>query len=356
MSDRPANPRWKHRPENSNWGDFGPEDEIGRLNLITPAHRLAALKEATEGLVFCLSLPLDLPGGNALVPDRFPPKRGIEMRPHGAPFVNFPMALEDPHYTDCSCDDRITMHTQYSTQWDALGHVGRAFDADGDGTDEFVYYNGFRAGTDVVGPQDPAASDPDDGRLGKGVGARRLGIEKMAETCVQGCGVLVDLLAHFGRGRKLVDYETLMRVMEADGVEVGTADMLCLHTGWAQAVMDMDGKPDPEVLHNTHSALDGRDPRLLRWIDDSGISVLIADNFAVEGFPYPDRAETGRYPGLPIHQACLFELGIHLGELWYLSELAEWLRPRRRSRFLLTAPPLRLPGSFGSPATPVATV
>ncbi|MFL6573781.1 MAG: cyclase family protein, partial [Burkholderiales bacterium] len=40
----------------------------------------------------------------------------------------------------------------------------------------------------------------------------------------------------------------------------------------------------------------------------------------------------------------------------YLSDLARWLRSHRRSRFLLTAPPLRLPGAVGSPATPVGTV
>ena len=28
--------RWKHRPEGSNWGDFGPDDQLGRLNLLTP--------------------------------------------------------------------------------------------------------------------------------------------------------------------------------------------------------------------------------------------------------------------------------------------------------------------------------
>ena len=59
---------------------------------------------------------------------------------------------------------------------------------------------------------------------------------------------------------------------------------------------------------------------------------------------------------LPLHELCLFKLGIHLGELWYLSELAAHLRATGRSRFLLTAPPLRLPGAVGSPATPVATV
>jgi hypothetical protein len=39
-----------------------------------------------------------------------------------------------------------------------------------------------------------------------------------------------------------------------------------------------------------------------------------------------------------------------------LSELADWLGKNKRNRFLLTAPPLRLPGAVGSPATPVGTV
>jgi len=53
---------------------------------------------------------------------------------------------------------------------------------------------------------------------------------------------------------------------------------------------------------------------------------------------------------------CLFKLGVHLGELWHLTPLADWLRAHGRHRFLLTAPPLRLPGAVGSPTTPVATV
>ena len=51
--------RWKNRPEGSNWGDFGPDDQYGRMNLVTPTRRLAAMKEVSEGKVFCLSLPLD---------------------------------------------------------------------------------------------------------------------------------------------------------------------------------------------------------------------------------------------------------------------------------------------------------
>jgi hypothetical protein len=52
----------------------------------------------------------------------------------------------------------------------------------------------------------------------------------------------------------------------------------------------------------------------------------------------------------------LFKLGVNLGELWHLTPLAAWLRANARYRFLLTAPPLRLTGAVGSPATPVATV
>jgi hypothetical protein len=61
-------PRWKHRPPGSNWGDFGADDQLGRLNLINRDKLRQGLAEATEGIAFCLSLPLDYPGGTALNP------------------------------------------------------------------------------------------------------------------------------------------------------------------------------------------------------------------------------------------------------------------------------------------------
>lgn len=336
--------RWKKRPEGSNWGDFGPDDQLGRLNLLTPEVRLKAAREIKTGEVFCLSLPLDLPGGTDLNPNRKPPVRHVATRKEGLPSVNYPLRLEDNRYIDCSCDDSVTLFTQYSTQWDALSHVGQHFDVDDNGQEVPVYYNGYRGGVDVIGPDQP------DGPV-----ARHLGIERMAETGVQGRGVLLDLHAHFGDARTLVDYDGLMRVIEADKVVIEPGDMLCLHTGFGQKIIDMKGNPDPHVLHHSCAVLDGRDERLKQWVADSGISVLIADNFAVESYPY-DHGNCVRCEGLPLHQACLFRLGIHLGELWYLTPLANWLRENGRHHFMLTCPPLRLPGSFGSPVTPVATV
>lgn len=115
----------------------------------------------------------------------------------------------------------------------------------------------------------------------------------------------------------------------------------------------MGGVPTPERLHNLCAALDGGDPGLQAWLMDNKIATLVADNYTVE------RIEPAARQGphlLPLHHFCLVKRGIRLGELWHLSELAGALRARRRTAFLLTAPPLRLPGAVGSPVTPVATV
>jgi len=143
--------------------------------------------------------------------------------------------------------------------------------------------------------------------------------------------------------------------MKQDGVVVEPGDMLVLHTGWATMLYGMKLKPNAEKLHSSCAVLNGDDPKLLDWIETSQIAALIADNFAVEDARI-QRPEDYKGPRLPIHNKCLFRLGVPLGELWYLEELAEWLSANGRNRFFLTAPPLRLTGAVGSPVTPVATV
>ena len=137
--------RWKHRPEGSTWGDFGADDERGRLNLLTPERVRAAAAEIRDGRSFCLSLPLDYPGGNLLNERRHPP-RLFSTRRGDTPNYNFPLSGLEAGWTDVISDDAVLLHTQYSTQWDALSHVGAQFDADGDGVAETVYYNGWRGG------------------------------------------------------------------------------------------------------------------------------------------------------------------------------------------------------------------
>jgi kynurenine formamidase len=345
--------RWVNRPVGSNWGEFGDDGQLGRLNLLTPERVVRAMQEVKTGERFCLSLPLDLPGGRILNPRRFPPRLFATER-NGLSNYNFALELENPELTDVVSDDAALICLQYSSQWDSLTHVGSMFDANGDGTPEVVYYNGWR------GMEHKLAGDPNDAAdplmRFEGVRAKALGIENMARACVQGRGVMIDLHRHFGDERTVVDYAMLREVMDADGVEVEEGDMVCFHTGFAQKIVDMAGDPDPDVLLGACPALDGGDPELQDWVRDSGAAVLIADNYAVENVPGVDRRNGPKRVLMPLHELCLFKLGVHLGEIWYLTELANWLYENGRNRFLLTAPPLHLPGAVGSPANPIATV
>ncbi|TVV75841.1 cyclase family protein [Sphingomonas solaris] len=332
--------RWQRRPDGANWGDFGPDDQVGRMNLLTPERRLGGVREVRDGIAFTLSLPLDLPG--MLSEMRKPPKLFVESV-QGIPAFNCAMTMFGGTGHDVMCDDGVILYTQYSTQWDSLAHWGQRFDADDDGIAETVYYNGYRAGEHLIGPE------------AGGPRAAALGIENLATAGVQGRAVLVSLRQAFGPGRTWVGHDMLMQAIAAQRVEVRPGDFLVLHTGLDEAVLAMNGQPDLHVLEQTGAVLDGGDLRLLDWIDRSGIVAICSDNMAIEGVdlatpPAPDRSM------LPLHELCLFKLGIHLGELWQLHELADWLLARERSAFLLTAPPLRLPGAVGSPVTPIATV
>jgi kynurenine formamidase len=349
--------RWKQRPPGSTWGDWGDDDELGRINLLTPEKVLQGVREVEAGISFCLSLPLDYPGGSALNQRRYPPRLAPTEDLDGNPETFYNVHQKDigkyghPRQVDVWADDVVTLSLQYSTQWDSLAHAGAEFDADGDGVEEAVFYNGYRSGSDIVGPQEDAAGDGGDHRCF----AHHLGLEHMAYQGVQGRGVLVDVAHHLGHEFRGVDLKMLQEIMAADHVVVEPGDMLLIHTGFATKVLEWNREPDPVEIHRTCSYLDAFDESLLEWIADSQIAALVSDNYAVEGMVGGKRPE-GRHSLLPIHHLCLFKLGVPLGELWYLHELATWLRAHNRSRFLLTAPPLRLPGIVGSPLTPVATV
>jgi kynurenine formamidase len=334
--------RWKKRPEGSNWGDYGPDDQVGRMNELTPERRLAGIREVKEGKAFILSLPLDYPGGNTLIGPRKGPKLFAHQYGDGGFLYNRHIRRWDGCCDTC-CDDAVTLFTQYSTQWDSLPHHGSLFDADDDGVEEMVCYNGFRSGEDILGPDQEG-----------GPYAKKMGIETLAEACPQGRASMVNLHAVWGREKKAVGYDDLMRVIEAQRVDVQKGDFLLLYTGFDELLLSMNKTPDRERLYAHCTGLNGYDDRLLEWIVDSGVVALCSDNVAVEmeNLAPPPGVRTA----MGIHDLCLFKQGIFLGELWYLKELADWLLANRRSACLLTAPPLRLPGAVGSPVSPIATV
>jgi len=284
------NKRWKIRPEGSNWGDFGADDQLGRTNLLTEDHVLEAMKEVRTGRNFFLSMPLDLPGGNAINPSRLPPELKPVIRQGEIAFESA-ARRDNPLQTYLLCDDAVNLCIQH-----------------------------------------------------------------MAEPCLQGHGVMMDLRAHCGDERRMVGYGELMAIIKKDGMEVSAGDLVCLHTGFADRIVAAATAPDPEPVGAVDTVLDGGDRKLLNWISESGLATLISDSVAVEKSSSVAREMTESGPVLPLHEHCPFKIGVPLGELWYLSKLAAWLRENRSSRFFLTALPLRMPGAVGSPATSVATV
>ena len=137
---------------------------------------------------------------------------------------------------------------------------------------------------------------------------------------------------------------------------VEEGDMFLMHTGWDDHD-PVHGRRTGRrpLLHASCAVLNGYDDRLLDWITESGIAIIATDNMGVED-PHGSGASRGGQSRLPLHRHCLFRLGVHLGELWYLSALSAEMRRQKRFRCLLTAPPLRMPGAVGSPVTPVATL
>ena len=334
--------RWKIRPEHATWVDWGEDDQLGRVNLITSEKVKQGIAEVKEGKTFCLSLPLDYPGGQVINKVRFPPVLKPVIR-NDEPYFNYMWNKLNPNHTDIGSDDVVLLHTQYSTQWDSLAHRGALFDIMGNGVEQAVYYNGFKVDEHVTMSESLETS------------AKALGIENMAFHGVQGRGVLVDLFSEFGEfPRKEVGYDDLMRIMDRNKIVIEQGDILCLWTGLDQMILRMKGNPD-DSINKACAVLDGFDNKLLNWIIDSGVAAIASDNLAVEavGKKVP---EDKKGSNLPIHELCLFRLGVHLGELWQLCDLARWLNENNRSRFLLTAPPLRLTGAVGSPLTPIASV
>ena len=94
----------------------------------------------------------------------------------GHVYFNLSFDHSDPRYTDIGSDEAVMLHTQYSTHWDGFPHKGSLFDANGDGTLEKVYYNGFSI-----------VDDAGRGTQGE-LGATNLSIAGAAETGMQARG------------------------------------------------------------------------------------------------------------------------------------------------------------------------
>ena len=295
----------------SNWGRWdadGDRDERGTTNLLTPERIVAAAGLIRTGSVFDLGIPFGAggpqPGGGRINPV-------LLLSETGADQEHFPGAF---HYAD----DYVFMPLQSATQWDGLAHVYY---------DERLY-NGFPA-SDIT-PH----------------GVKHLSIEHQAKG-VAGRGVLIDVARHRGvewlEAGEAITPDELDAALAAQGTEVRPGDVVAVRTGWRRKFL-ADGDAASFMAGEPGLGLD-----CCEWLHARDVAAVCSDNWAVEVLPGELTGET-----LPVHMVLIRDMGMTLGEMLDLEELAEDCAADGRHEFFLAAPPIKFRRALGSPINPLA--
>lgn len=318
----------------SNWGRWGPDDEIGALNFVTPEKIADAAKLAKKGKVFALGLDFA--------------RNGPQFSGSGERF-NVVHTMLRTGSDACMgkhdniklryADDIVTMPLQSGTQWDGLSHVFYK---------EYMW-NGF------------SAAEVDS------FGAHKCGIEKGGRSIaflhlflltasfdrqtvkdkMQGRGVLLDMARFLGKqacepGLAFTSAD-LDACAKAQGVEIKSGDFVMLRTGHKEDSIrsgDWQGYigPVPGL------ALDA-----CEWIHKREVAAVCSDTYCVEVVPSQTTDAA-----MPLHWVILPKIGAYLGEMLDLAALAEDCAADGVYEFLFVAPPIPVYKAVGSPINPIA--
>lgn len=288
--------RWK--TELSNWGRWGKDDQIGALNLITPAKRRQAAALVREG--FSVSLSRDADTQKA---------------------IDNPDPFEHSMITTGTDRMGVIPHGVAHTHLDSLAHINY------DG----VFYNGYKPDPDAVMKNGHARNSILN--LKNGIFTR---------------GILIDLprlkgVPYLEPGTPVYasDIEAWEKVA---GVKVSAGDALFIRTGrWARRA-----KTGPFDTNRT-ARRSGPSGSMIPWLRQRDVALLGGDT-PPSVAPSDVEGDTGA-----VHDFALVYLGVHIFDNCDLEALAEAAAARKRWEFLLTVAPLAIPGATGSPANPIAT-
>jgi kynurenine formamidase len=306
----------------SNWGRWGPYDELGSLNFITGPKIAAAAQLVKRGQVFSLAIPLDDKGPQSGGTSRFNPIH--TMLKDGADIAagTFPRDFGGGADRELKAiDDLLFMPLQAATQWDALSHIVH------------------------------------DGKIWNGVdaswvtskGALRNDIAK-ARSSLIGRGVLLDFPCW--RGKDWLDHTEPIDGVQLDGcardqgVAVESGDIVLVRTGRMARVRAEGGWNGYDSIH---AGQPGLGPEAASWLYENEIAAVATDTLAVEATPSSIVEAM-----LPLHIVALVYMGLHLGEIFDLEELAADCARDGTYEFLFVGPPLPITGAVGSPVNPVA--
>lgn len=291
---------------------WGAADEIGRLNLMTDATRLAVLSRIGSGRAYDLSVEyhIGMPSWQAIGDPRY--QFWLTHSPRGTA-VDDPMRVgPDQNRRVSYTGDAVSMYTHTGTHVDALNHFGL------DGR----IWNGFSA----------------DEHLGDR-GWTRTGAETIPPIVAR--GVLIDVAASKGVDMLAPGYritaDDLRQALARQRVDLRTGDVALIRTGRMRAIGDgARYMAEPPGLGMAAA-------RFL--VEEKGAISVGADNLSFESFP-------SEVPGnwIPVHTYLLAQQGATILEVVNLEELAR----DRVYEFAFIGASLKLRGASAAPMRPVA--
>ena len=290
---------------------WGPEDEIGRLNLMTTASRERVLRRVTNGHVYDLSVDyfVGMPSWHGIGDPRY--QYWLTHTPRGAG-VDDPMRVGRGVNNHVSyTGDAVSMYTHMGTHIDALNHFGL----------NGRIYNGFAA-VEHLGD----------------LGWKRSGAETIPPIVAR--GLLIDLPA--SRGETMlpnnfrIGKADLQAALARQKLAIRAGDVVLIRTGrmakYKAGQAFIDDAP-------------GLDMDGARFLVDEGAMVVGADNLSFEVFPSKDNSNY-----VPVHTYLLAEHGVPIIELAYLEELAR----NEMYEFAFIGGSLKFRGASAAPMRPIA--
>jgi len=287
--------------EHSNWGRWGEEDQLGAINLITPAKRQQAAALVKEG--FSVSLGRVAEKEQAV--DNF------------SPFGHTMLRTGLDKGDSASDTYTVSYHGLAITHLDALCHIFY----------QGKMYNGV--------PQEEVTEE----------GCARQGIEILQDGIFTR-GILVDIPRL--KGVPYLEPSTpiyasdLEAWEEKTGVKIGSGDVVFVRTGrWARRAALGPWRLSANAA--------GLHPSVVEWLKERDVAMLGGDG---ANDLIPSGIEGNSYP---LHRLAIVGLGVHLIDNCDLEALSTAAAERNRWEFLLTVAPLPVPGGTGSPVNPTAT-
>jgi len=288
--------------ELSNWGRWGKDDQLGAMNLVTPAKRKQAAALVKEGV--SVSLAHDT---------------NTETAADNSQPYEHSMTLSGVGNRGQFSLDKIgvSFHGYQHTHLDALCHMFW----------QGKMYNGF--------PQEDVTKE----------GATKLSIANLKQGIFTRA-ILIDLpklkgVPYLEPGTPIYP-EDLDAWEKMAKVKVLPGDVIFVRTGrWARraAVGPWDVSKNSAGLHASSA----------RWIHQRDIAIVGTD---VAADMFPSGVDGVSHP---IHQLVLVAMGVYIFDNCDLEALSEACAKRNRWEFLLTTAPIAVVGGTGSPLNPIAT-